>query len=166
MKTKKIIPWLYQDKPVLTIDDMPSNVYGFVYYVEFEDGSKYIGKKQLYSILSMKPKKDGTFREGTIMREYRNTGKGFRTPVDIVKKESNWKVYQGSAKKCKDKIVSYREILEYCYTALELTYAEVRMLFKYDILGDESYINDNISGTFYRTALDDYYRRKNTKESN
>lgn len=159
LKAKIEHTWFYNDKAIRSSKDFPDGAYGFIYLIEFSNGRKYIGKKQLWSIRSMKPLKDGSYREGTLRREYRNTGKGFRQAIDIVKKESDWKTYKGSADECKTLEVSKKIILEWEYTPLELTFAEVRYLFKYDVLGTEEYINDNISGTFYKENLDDYYRR-------
>jgi hypothetical protein len=44
-----------------------------------------------------------------------------------------------------------REILMICYSAMELTYQEVKHQFKYEVLEKEEYLNANILGRFYKT---------------
>ena len=44
-----------------------------------------------------------------------------------------------------------REILMICYSAMELTYQEVKHQFKYEVLEKENYLNANILGRFYKT---------------
>ena len=41
--------WLYNDKEISSIEDMPENTFGFIYEVEhIPTGLKYLGKKVLY----------------------------------------------------------------------------------------------------------------------
>lgn len=145
--------WLYNDNIVTTINDVPNTAIGFVYLVHFTDGSKYIGKKNLYSIRKIKALTSGKQRKDVIEKKYRNTGKGYRQEFDIIKKESDWLKYQGSHKDCKTKTVDKKYILCFAYSKLQLTYLEAKMLFIYEVLEDNSYLNDNILGTFYRSNL-------------
>ena len=47
--------WLYQNKEVASIDDMPQGTIGFVYKVtNIETGKSYIGKKILHHSLKKK----------------------------------------------------------------------------------------------------------------
>jgi hypothetical protein len=48
-------------------------------------------------------------------------------------------------------VVIKREILMICYSAMELTYQEVKHQFKYEVLEKEEYLNANILGRFYKT---------------
>jgi hypothetical protein len=48
-------------------------------------------------------------------------------------------------------VVIKREILMICYSAMELTYQEVKYQFKYEVLEKEEYLNANILGRFYKT---------------
>lgn len=146
--------WEYPSNPLISevvnsIEDMPDGVYGFVYRIFYEDGTIYIGKKNVYSIITMDPLKNGKVREGTIKQTYK-VGSGKRIPKDIVKKESNWKTYCGSHKDVKDKVPSTREILAYAFNKIQLTYLEAKYQFSTGCLEDERYINDNILGSFYR----------------
>ena len=44
-----------------------------------------------------------------------------------------------------------REILVICYSAMELTYQEVKHQFKYEVLEKEGFLNGNILGRFFRS---------------
>ena len=44
-----------------------------------------------------------------------------------------------------------REILVICFSAMELTYQEVKHQFKYEVLEKEGFLNGNILGRFYKT---------------
>ena len=48
-------------------------------------------------------------------------------------------------------VVIKREILMICYSAMQLTYQEVKHQFKYEVLEKEEYLNANILGRFYKT---------------
>ena len=164
VNTSDLPPWVvipardsvlpYKPKLITSIEDMPDNVYGFIYEITFIDGMIYIGKKNLYSIRTLPALKSGKVREGA-ERIHRNTGKGFRKAFDVVKIESNWKVYCGSHAECKIRIPKQREILQYAFNKLELTYLEAKYLFINEVLERDDYINDNILGSFYRSSFYD-----------
>lgn len=63
--------------------------------------------------------------------------------------------YYSSNKTLKDahkaRVTIKREILMICYSAMELTYQEVKHQFKYEVLEKEEYLNANILGRFYKT---------------
>jgi len=141
----------YTNTPIINIEQIDSSIIGFVYVIEFTDGTKYIGKKNFYSTRTLPALKSGKIREGAI-RTFK-IGKGKREYYDIVKKESNWKTYQGSHINCKDKIPKYKRILAYADSKLQLTYLEAKFLFSFDVLLNPKYLNDNILGTFYRVNL-------------
>lgn len=149
------VPWQYEDKIISSIEDMPKNVIGFVYRIVFTDGKQYIGKKNLYSISKVKPLKSGKPRANRISEIKLNTGYGYRETYEVIKKESNWKTYQGSHKDCKNKTPEQKYIIAYAYNKLELTYLEAKALFTYSVLERPSFLNDNILGSFYRSALYD-----------
>jgi hypothetical protein len=62
--------------------------------------------------------------------------------------------YYSSNKKLKDAhkagVMIKREILMICYSAMELTYQEVKHQFKYEVLEKENYLNANILGRFFK----------------
>jgi len=148
-----MIDWEIVFGPKITkLTDFPIGTIGFVYEIFFTDGTRYIGKKNLYSTRTMKPLKNGKEREGAT-RITKNTKKGYRQAWDIVKKESEWKTYKGSHKDCKDKTPSARYILDYARSQRELTYQETKYLFAHQVLEDDKYLNDNILGSFFRGNL-------------
>ena len=133
-----------------SISDFPKNCIGFIYLISFMDGTKYIGKKNLYTTSKLKALKSGIQRPNS-ERVYKNTGNKSRIAYDVVKKESNWKTYQGSSKYCKNKESTLSGlILDYAYSTRELTYLETKYLFKYNVLEDDSFLNENILGKFYK----------------
>ena len=137
--------WTYQTQPITEISDMPKDVYGFVYLITTDRGKKYIGKKVLFSIRKRKFGK----KEAELITDKR------RKLYEMVKKESNWKVYTGSNRELNEDIkngVEYKkEILGYAFTKKHLSYLETKMLFSYGVLETENeYYNSNINGTYYR----------------
>ena len=134
-----------------SIKKFPKDVYGFIYEIVFIDGTRYIGQKALWSTKRVKARKDGKLHPNTITCEWKNTGKGFRQKYDIVCTESDWKKYYGSSKQCKERIPVSREIIDIAYNKYQLTYLEAKYLFFYEVLENDTYLNDNILGSFYRS---------------
>ena len=135
--------WLYKNKEINEISDLPNNAFGFVYQTtHLPTNKKYIGKKSLmYNLKKKLGKKEKALWEG----------KG-RPPVyKRVLKESDWKTYYGSHSFIKEanKEDLTREILEIAYHKKELTYLECKYQFTLGVLESRSYINDNILGKFF-----------------
>ena len=135
--------WLYKNKEINEISDLPNNVFGFVYQTtHLPTNKKYIGKKSLmYNLKKKLGKKEKLLWEG----------KG-RPPVyKRVLKESDWKKYYGShsfIKEANEEDLK-REILEIAYHKKELTYLECKYQFTLGVLESRSYLNDNILGKFF-----------------
>jgi hypothetical protein len=135
--------WLYKNKEINDISDLPNNAFGFVYQTtHLPTNKKYIGKKSLmYNLKKKLGKKEKLLWEG----------KG-RPPVyKRVLKESDWKNYYGShsfIKEANEKDLK-REILEIAYYKKELTYLECKYQFTLGVLESRSYLNDNILGKFF-----------------
>ena len=135
--------WLYKNKEINEISDLPNNAFGFVYQTtHLPTNKKYIGKKSLmYNLKKKLGKKEKALWEG----------KG-RPPVyKRVLKESDWKNYYGShgfIKEANKKDLK-REILEIAYHKKELTYLECKYQFTLGVLESRSYLNDNILGKFF-----------------
>lgn len=130
--------WTYKGKSISTLDQIPEGSFGFIYEItHLPSGRKYVGKKQLLSNRTLPPLK------------------GEKKKRKIVK-ESDWKSYYGSHPEVKalvkegKELEFVREILMFVPTKKLLTYYELAFLFKKDVLLDETYLNDNINGTFYR----------------
>ena len=136
--------WLYKDKEINSIDDMPADTFGFVYLVTHTpSGKKYLGKKQLISNRTLPPLK-GSKRKRKIQ------------------KESDWKTYYGSqtevkqlVKESKDKLDFTREIIIFTSTKKQLTYFETKLQFVNEVLENDEYLNSNILGKFFRKDLYD-----------
>jgi hypothetical protein len=155
--------WIYKNKEIYSTEDMPDNAMGFIYEITFTDGSKYIGKKNLYSERTLAPLKSGKPREGHICFTFRIKNK-HKVDYEVVKIESDWKKYKGSHKDCKNKEPMIKKILAFAYNKLELTYLEAKALFVYEVLEKSEYINDNILGSFYRSNL--HVGSTNSSQSN
>ena len=135
--------WLYKNKEINEISDLPNNAFGFIYQTtHLPTNKKYIGKKSLmYNLKKKLGKKEKALWEG----------KG-RPPVyKRVLKESDWKNYYGShgfIKEANEEDLK-REILEIAYHKKELTYLECKYQFTLGVLESRSYLNDNILGKFF-----------------
>ena len=135
--------WLYKNKEINGISDLPKDAFGFVYQTtHLPTNKKYIGKKSLmYNLKKKLGKKEKLLWEG----------KG-RPPVyKRVLKESDWKTYYGShsfIEEANEEDLK-REILEIAYHKKELTYLECKYQFTLGVLESRSYLNDNILGKFF-----------------
>ena len=130
--------------PEFNIDDYV----GYIYVtLHLSTGRKYIGKKNFFHTTNKKLGKK-ELAELPVARGKKPTKKQ-------VVKESDWKTYYGSAAEIKilPKDEMNRYVLKLCKNKKELTYWETKMLFQYNVLEDDRYINDNILGKFYRKDL-------------
>lgn len=142
--------------PVPEVEDMindPSfdytEYYGYIYMtVHTKTGRSYIGKKAFQHTTNKKLGKK-ELAEIPVTRGKRPTKKQ-------VIKESDWKVYYGSANEIKSlpKDEMKRYVLMLCKTKKQLTYCETKYLFQHNVLEDDRFINDNILGKFYRKDLE------------
>ena len=130
--------WLYKNKEVNSIEDMPEGTFGFIYEVLHKPtGRKYLGKKVLQFNRTLPPLK-GQKRKRKVV------------------KESDWKTYYGSHAEIKGLIKEQkqdefeRNILQFVPTKKLLTYFECKYLFINEVLEHQEYINDNILAKFYR----------------
>ena len=141
--------WLYQNKEVLSLEDLPQNTYGFIYIsIHQPTGKSYIGKKSLFHNVRKKLTKKQLVEQ---------TGRGRKPITEIVQKESDWKTYYGSAKPILDLIKEgkqeefTREILQLVPNKKLLTYYECKYLFMLGVIEkQDGYFNDNILGKFFR----------------
>ena len=140
--------WLYKNKEVLSLEDLPQDTYGFIYIVtHLPSGKSYIGKKSLFHNVKKKLTKKQLAEQ---------TGRGRKPTTEVIQKESDWKTYYGSAKPILDLIKEgkqeefTREILQLVTNKKLLTYYECKFLFMLGVIEhSESYFNDNILGKFY-----------------
>jgi hypothetical protein len=121
--------WLYQNKQINELTDMPKDSFGFIYEVtHIPTGRKYLGKKQLISVT----KKPLGKKELALLTDKR------ASKTKIVKKESDWKTYYGSHPEIKGLIKQgkqlefSREILIFTPNKKLHTYYENKLLFVKD----------------------------------
>ena len=141
--------------PALQVEDLINdpnfdiNEYvGYIYVTcHMPTGRQYIGKKNFFHTTNKKLGKK-ELAEIPVTRGKRPTKKQ-------VVKESDWKTYYGSATEIKSlpKNEITHCVLKLCKNKKELTYWETKMLFQYNVLEDDRYINDNILGKFFRKDL-------------
>ena len=138
--------WSYQGKK-FDQDSIPENAVGFIYIMTaIIDGKSvaYIGKKNFFANI-----KRPMGKKALAM----STDKRLKKYTRELKPD--FMNYYSSNKTLKDahkaEVVIKREILMICYSAMELTYQEVKHQFKYEVLEKEEYLNANILGRFYKT---------------
>ena len=140
--------WLYKEKVINSIEDIPQDTFGFIYIVTHKpSGKSYIGKKSLFHNIKKKLTKKELAEQ---------TGPGRKSATKVVVKESDWKNYYGSAKPIMALIKDgkqeefTREILQLVPNKKLLTYYECKYLFEYSVLENpDGWYNDSILGKFY-----------------
>jgi len=137
-------PWLY-NKKAFTEEDI-ADYFGFVYRITNKDnGIKYIGKKQFFTIRTLPPLV-GKVRKRKIERK------------------TNWQKYFGSSKFLQADLLNNdynckREILILCKSKSELTYYEIQQQFLNDVLyavdkkGMKLFYNENIAGRYFKNRI-------------
>jgi hypothetical protein len=144
--------WRYKGDYITELDDMPNDVFGFIYKItNTETGEYYIGKKQVISVRKRNfGKKEIALLEDKRVKKY-----------EMVAKESDWKEYRSSNQTVKNWFLDEQtsskcnlEILRFCSNKKSLTYYELQEQFAHDVLGDELALNDNLLGKFFRKDLE------------
>ena len=135
--------WLYKKKEFKE-SMIPENAIGFIYVMTVLINGvlyKYIGKKNFYSDVKTKLKKNEVSLDKRI-KKYKRVRK------------FTYENYYSSNSELKEaykkKINIKREILLICFSASELTYQEVKHQFKYEVLEKKEFLNGNILGRFYK----------------
>jgi len=138
--------WIYKGKE---FDEfcIPEGGIGFIYSMTaIIDGKSvaYIGKKNFFAnIKRPMGKKALAMSTDKRLKKYTRELK-----PDFMRYYSSNKTLKEAHKAG---VVIKREILMICYSAMELTYQEVKHQFKYEVLEKEEYLNANILGRFYKT---------------
>jgi hypothetical protein len=145
--------WLYKNKEIYSLEDIPDNIFGFIYITtHIPTGKKYLGKKSLYHSTNVKLGK----------KEIANLPitRGRTKLTKQVIKESDWKSYYGSEEFIKQRIKEKkqeeftREIIHFVENKKLLTYFECKYQFIYNVLEDNEWMNSNILGKFYKKDFD------------
>lgn len=128
--------------------DKLNKPYGYVYFTwNRKLNKKYIGKKVFFNTNNVKlGKKELSSLPIT---------RGRKPTKKQIIKESNWRTYLGSANEVKKWKLEdcERWILSFGYNKTHLTYLETNFLFKYNVLFDDSFVNENILGKFYKNNI-------------
>jgi hypothetical protein len=140
--------WLYNLKQINTLEDIPNNIFGFIYITtHIPSGKKYLGKKSIFHTINKKLGKK------EIAQQPITRGRS-KTTKQIIK-ESDWKTYYGSEEFIKQKIKEgkqdefTRSIICFAPNKKLLTYYECKYQFSYGVLEDEKWMNTNILGKFF-----------------
>ncbi len=131
--------WVYKGKDIHDHSDLLEACTDFVYIITYTNGLMYIGKKTVRSVRRLKPTKAQLKIRSNYVR---------KKMVDLP-----FLKYEGSHD-VEDLEILKKEILYQCSTKKAATYLETGMLFHYDCIFDNSYINKNIAGTHFDNSLD------------
>jgi hypothetical protein len=138
--------WSYQGKEFNELC-IPQHGVGFIYIMTAIIEGKsvaYIGKKNFFAnIKRPMGKKALAMSTDKRLKKYTRELK-----PDFMNYYSSNKILKDAHKAG---VMIKREILMICYSAMELTYQEVKHQFKYEVLEKEEYLNANILGRFYKT---------------
>ena len=152
---KQLPAWTnaFTNKVYNSVEDFEEDTIGFVYIITFMDGTKYIGKKALYTEL-WTPRQNALKAHPKAVRSKAcNTGEGHRRIYDLIIREGPWKTYKGSSKETAVRTPIKREVLYEAKSNRELTYLEAKALFQYNVLEIDLFLNSNILGKFFRNNL-------------
>jgi hypothetical protein len=138
--------WIYKGVEFTEIN-IPENAIGFVYHMSvILNGNTYayIGKKNFFANIK-KPMGKKALAISTDKRLKKYTREIKPNFMNYYSSNQQMKEAHKAGFKIK------REILVICYSAMELTYQEVKHQFKYEVLEKEEFLNGNILGRFYKT---------------
>ena len=144
--------WIYKGETFNPIDT--PTYYGFIYRLLFEDNDgneyTYYGQKKLWSNTTKTALLSGDKRKYH-HRFFSKNIKGKRIQCEeILSPSTNWRAYKGSMNEIPNGLrLSYKEILMFCDTKMDLTYWETSILFKEDVLFDRFNLNMNVGGKFF-----------------
>ena len=132
--------WTYKGTKIKSHEDLLPGCTDIVYEITFTNGRKYIGKKTVAAKRRKKPTKKQ-------LAQRKNYARIEWTKLPFLK-------YQGSSELTAGLKVATKEILYQTKGKTTATYLEVALLIHYAALFDDMYINKNISGKFFDSALD------------
>ena len=135
--------WKYKST-LFTDENIPEGAIGFVYYMSAIINGKsvgYIGKKNFYANTKKKLGKKAAPKDKR-KKDYVRVSKlayhAYYSSNDVLNRAY------------KEGVLIKREILTICFSKTELTYEEVKHQFLYAVLENDTYLNGNILGRFYK----------------
>lgn len=143
-----IINWIYNKKEILSIDQLPEEVIGFVYKItNTTNGKVYYGKKSVRTV----KKKKLTKTEKLLPENKRKT---FKYELS---EYSGWKKYTGSNDVLNDDIKKgdkyKKEIVKLCRSKAELTYEELKLIICTNCLKSDDCYNAWVSAKIFSRML-------------
>jgi hypothetical protein len=142
--------WITKDNTIIaSLEDMPKDVFGFVYEItNIDNGKRYIGKKQVVSVTKKK------FGKRRLAEMTDKRAKKY----EIVTKEAKWYDYVGSSESLLEDVKNgdriNKVILEFAFSKYHLTYLEAKYQFIEGAIESEDWYNDSILGKFFRSIFD------------
>ena len=133
--------WIYNGVPTSTV---PLGCLGFIYRIDYTDGTYYYGKKNVLSVRKV-PLGKRALAEITDKRLKK---------YKVVTKETKWQEYEGSSKYSEGKTIVSKTIIVWAKTNKALTYLEAKLLFLEDVLFKTDCLNMNILGKFYDNVME------------
>lgn len=152
-----MIMWEYKGKPFIADE----TIFGFTYKIAYNiDGDIYLyyGKKQIMSINEKPSLLNGKKRNGHIKFVNRNKN-GKRVINELIGSQAKYHKYNGSCKDDRVKpvcIVSKEviDVIPYVEDCkINLTYNELELLVKNDVLRRSDCLNANLLGKFYKDRI-------------
>lgn len=129
--------WIYEGE--VYAPETLDGLFGFVYEIEeLSTGRLYIGRRNFFSIRKVKGFKRRQRRESD-WQSYYSSHKGLKAAA-----KANPADYQ-------------RIILHLCTSEGQLNFMEVREQFLREVLIDPRYLNDNISGKWFKANVTNYF---------
>lgn len=140
--------WTFNNK---VINEIPENIHGFIYKITDDKGNIYFGKKAF-----LHKRKTKLSKKAKLLPENKNKR------IKISYQNSNWKSYYGSCKPLLEYLKTLnkeelsnvkREIICFCKTKIDLTYREMEILVKENVLFRDDCWNVNILSKFFKGKI-------------
>jgi len=142
--------WIYEDKEIHGHEDLDPLCTDFVYIIHYTNGQSYIGKKRIRAERRLKPTKAQlAIRKNYVRKEV---------------KDLPFVNYEGSCKETGCLEIASKEIVYQCSTKQTASYLEEMLLFDVSAVISPDYINANIGGRYFDTALDGLIEHTKEKE--
>lgn len=155
--------WIFKNKYIFSTEsilnwfkythNIEPNIYGFVYGLQYNDNTFYIGKKNFYKYTDKPITFNTKVRENVVGEPFRKRLNGKLVLHETVKSETDWKKYVGSHSFEEPKTLIKRKIIDIAFSKLHLTFLENFYLSKYIL--KQGCLNKNISDRIFRDRLID-----------
>ena len=134
--------WTFNGCQILSHDDLHPDCTDIVYAITYNDNRVYIGKKAVRAMRKYPPLKG----KKRCRRKMKN--------LPFVN-------YAGSHEQSQLLVPVTKQIIYQCRQRKAATYLEAELLFEHEAIFKDKYLNENISGTFFKNSLDGLIRNPN-----